>query len=174
MPKAINRELAEQIKVLFAQNPELLIMALVQFVLQRRIATQRRQRARESLAADIFQETTFDELHGSRAKTLCALATGSDRERLRDVAVDVVRVLQEEPGLSLRQLRNAVREARGQCADGDVDAAVVYLGAGIRRDAGPRSAWLHTIDLQMLPDDVREQLGSQYEYETDPPCETFR
>ena len=94
----------------------------------------------------------------SRAKELSASATGENRERIIDVAADVVRVLEDQPGLSLRQLRAAVRDVRGRCSDGDVDAAVVYLGSAVQRDPGPRSSHRHTLDPVLLPYDVQDRL----------------
>lgn len=151
----MNPDLAAQISRFLAQQPDS-ARALVLYLHRQRAASarRRRQRALVSFGAHVVDE-------GSRAERLSALATGADRERLRDVAVDVVLVLEDSPSLSLRQLRKAVRNVRGRCADGDVDAAVVYLGRGVRRDPGPRSAWLHTVDFARLPGDVASAFGSE-------------
>jgi hypothetical protein len=155
-------ELAAEIARIFHQRPDLL-RSLVRLAIRQHVAFVKRRRKESALAHLTVDDFDESEVHidpfESRAERLCALATGADRERLRDVAVDVVHVLLDEPGLSLRQLRKAVREARGSCADGDVDAAVVYLGAGISWEEGPRSARLHTVNVLMLPADVRKRLG---------------
>jgi hypothetical protein len=149
----MNPDLEEQIARVVAQQPDL-IRALVHYALRQRAAAAARRKRR----AFVLLPPEDVEVR-SRAERLRASVAGDDREHLRDVAVDVVRVLQDEPGLSLRQLRKAVRAERGRCADGDVDAAVAYLGGGVRRDPGPRSAWLHSLDVAGLPRDVRDRIG---------------
>jgi hypothetical protein len=150
----MNQDLAEKLMQLVAERPDLM-QALVRYVV-RRAASPKRPRRRALRPPAI--EPYYDFGTSSRAQRFCAAATGADRERLLDVATDVVRALQDEPGLSVRRLRRAVRELRGRCADGDVDAAVAYLGCGVRCEPGPRSARLHTLDFDMLPDDILERL----------------
>jgi hypothetical protein len=81
------------------------------------------------------------------------------RERLLVVAVAIVRVLAMRPGVSLRKLRVGVRAVLGRCTDGDTDAALDLLGAGVCFDDGPRGAWRLTLEPKCLPAEVLAALG---------------
>jgi hypothetical protein len=88
------------------------------------------------------------------ARLRATVAERGERARLVAVAVAVVRVLSQQPGLSLRKLRASVRSVLGHCTDADTDAAVELLGPGVQRSEGERGASLHTLVIERVPRNV--------------------
>jgi hypothetical protein len=154
-------ELAAEIARILGQRPDLL-RSLVRLATGQHVASERRRRKESapdhSTVDDFYESGVYVDPFESRAERFAPLrrvpiligCASSGRRRV---------VFLDEPRLSLRELRKAVREWRGRCADSDVDAAVVYLSAGIEWEEGPRSARLHTVNVLMLPADVRKRLG---------------
>lgn len=79
---------------------------------------------------------------------------------MRQVAVDAVmlaRVLFENPGMGVRDLRAEFRSRSGAGVE-RTEAALKRLGSAVVTRSGPRGAKLMSIDVALLPDEVRAEL----------------
>src|SRR5580700_5640157 len=80
-------------------------------------------------------------------------------ERMAGVLHAVLLVLAQGHAASHRKLREGVREVLGRCSDGDVDAVVELLGAGVQRTTGARGATRFELNVGALPPQLRALIG---------------
>jgi len=72
-------------------------------------------------------------------------------------AVAIVRLLEERPGLGVRQLRIAMRAATGIGSE-RVDAAIEALGGAVAREPGPNKSQLMSVHRNRLPPGIEAAL----------------